>query len=67
MLVLVTFPHSRCKHLGWHNEIETINYTINAAYRIDEQWSIGGGIDIIQGSGKLRRDAFNNLMLMPLI
>ncbi|MCG7489521.1 OmpP1/FadL family transporter [Vibrio sp. Of14-4] len=47
--------------LGGTTEIETINYTINAAYRIDEQWSIGGGIDIIQGSGKLRRDAFNNL------
>ncbi|WP_114786758.1 outer membrane protein transport protein [Vibrio tetraodonis] len=47
--------------LGGTTEIETINYTINAAYRIDEQWSIGGGIDIIQGSGKLRRDAFSNV------
>ena len=40
--------------LGGTTEIETINYTINAAYRIDEQWSIGGGIDIIQGSGKAK-------------
>jgi long-chain fatty acid transport protein len=40
---------------GGTTEISSINYTINAAYRINEQWSIGGGLDIIQGSGKLIR------------
>ncbi|MFY2508094.1 outer membrane protein transport protein [Vibrio pectenicida] len=46
---------------GGTTEIETINYTINAAYKLNEQWSIGGGVDIVQGSGKLRRDAYSNV------
>jgi long-chain fatty acid transport protein len=41
---------------GGTTEISSINYTLNAAYRVNEQWSIGGGIDIIQGSGKLIRN-----------
>jgi long-chain fatty acid transport protein len=40
---------------GGTTEISSINYTLNAAYRVNEQWSIGGGIDIVQGSGKLIR------------
>ncbi|MCL9774530.1 OmpP1/FadL family transporter [Vibrio methylphosphonaticus] len=40
---------------GGTTEIASINYTLNAAYRVNEQWSIGAGIDIIQGSGKLER------------
>ncbi|MCF4175623.1 MULTISPECIES: outer membrane protein transport protein [Vibrio] len=42
---------------GGTTEISSINYTLNAAYRINEQWSVGGGIDIVQGSGKLIRSA----------
>ncbi|MCG9662275.1 OmpP1/FadL family transporter [Vibrio mediterranei] len=42
---------------GGTTEISSINYTLNAAYRVNEQWSIGGGIDIVQGSGKLIRSA----------
>ncbi|WP_394150554.1 outer membrane protein transport protein [Vibrio maritimus] len=40
---------------GGTTEISSINYTLNAAYRVNDQWSIGGGIDIVQGSGKLIR------------
>jgi long-chain fatty acid transport protein len=43
------------KVYGGTTEISSINYTLNAAYRINEQWSIGGGVDIVQGSGKLER------------
>ncbi|MCG9625043.1 outer membrane protein transport protein [Vibrio mediterranei] len=43
------------KVYGGTTEISSINYTLNAAYRINEQWSVGGGIDIVQGSGKLER------------
>jgi long-chain fatty acid transport protein len=40
---------------GGTTEISSINYTLNAAYRVNDQWSIGAGLDIIQGSGKLIR------------
>lgn len=42
---------------GGTTKISSINYTLNAAYRINEQWSIGGGIDIISGTGELKRQA----------
>lgn len=47
--------HVGASSFGGNTEIESINYTINAAYRINEQWSVGGGIDIVQGSGVLKR------------
>lgn len=47
--------HTGASAFGGTTEIESINYTLNAAYRINEQWSIGGGLDIVQGSGKLIR------------
>jgi long-chain fatty acid transport protein len=40
---------------GGTTKISSINYTLNAAYRINDQWSIGGGLDIVQGSGELKR------------
>ncbi|CAH0525246.1 outer membrane protein transport protein [Vibrio hippocampi] len=43
------------KVYGGNTEISSINLTMNAAYRINEQWSVGGGLDIVQGSGKLER------------
>ncbi|MCW8347616.1 outer membrane protein transport protein [Vibrio sp. ZSDZ65] len=48
------------KVYGGTTEITSINYTLNAAYRINEQWSIGGGLDIVQGSGKLKRETSPN-------
>ncbi|USD59270.1 outer membrane protein transport protein [Vibrio sp. SCSIO 43140] len=44
------------KVYGGTTEISSINYTLNMAYRINEQWSIGGGLDIVDGSGKLKRE-----------
>lgn len=49
------FPAPDATVFGGTTEISSINYTLNAAYRVNEQWSIGGGIDIVQGSGKLIR------------
>ncbi|EDL55052.1 long-chain fatty acid transport protein precursor [Vibrio mediterranei AK1] len=51
---------------GGETEISSINYTINAAYRINEQWSIGGGIDIVQGSGKLKRNAYQGVRAVDI-
>ncbi|RYU48556.1 transporter [Aliivibrio finisterrensis] len=41
---------------GGTTEIKSINYALTVSYRINEQFSVGGGLDIIQGSGKLKRD-----------
>ncbi|MDD9179401.1 MULTISPECIES: outer membrane protein transport protein [Aliivibrio] len=41
---------------GGTTEIKSINYALTASFRVNEQFSLGGGIDIIQGSGKLKRD-----------
>jgi long-chain fatty acid transport protein len=44
------------KVFGGTTKISSINYTLNAAYRINDQWSVGGGIDIVSGSGELKRE-----------
>lgn len=48
---------STAKAFGGTTEITSINYALSVAYRINEQWSIGGGLDIVQGAGKLQREA----------
>lgn len=42
---------------GGTTEIKSINYALTVSYRINEQFSIGGGLDIVQGSGKLKRES----------
>ena len=37
-------------------EIKSINYALTVSYRINEQFSVGGGLDIVQGTGKLKRE-----------
>lgn len=44
------------KIYGGTTEIKSINYALTASYRVNEQISVGGGLDIVQGSGKLKRD-----------
>lgn len=41
---------------GGTTEIKSINYALTASYRINEQLSLGAGLDIVQGSGKLVRE-----------
>lgn len=42
---------------GGLTDVKSINLGLAAAYRINQQWSIGGGLDIIYGSGILERSA----------
>ena len=35
--------------------VKTTNFALNGSYRINEQWSIGAGIDVIHGEGELKR------------
>ena len=40
---------------GGLTDVKSINFALSASYRINEQWSVGGGLDIIYGSGELKR------------
>ncbi|MGF1794037.1 outer membrane protein transport protein [Photobacterium profundum] len=42
--------------LGGTTEVMSMNFGASLAYRLNEQWSIGGGLDLIYGQGKLKRD-----------
>ncbi len=45
---------------GGLTDLKTTNFGLATAYRINQQWSIGGGLDIIYATGKLQRTAFIN-------
>ncbi|GLS91951.1 long-chain fatty acid transporter [Psychromonas marina] len=40
---------------GGLTDVKSINLGLAASYRINQQWSIGGGLDIIYGTGELQR------------
>ncbi|WP_318476851.1 outer membrane protein transport protein [Photobacterium leiognathi] len=40
---------------GGITDVKSVNLGLSAAYRINQQLSIGGGLDVIYGSGKLER------------
>ncbi|MGR5151766.1 outer membrane protein transport protein [Photobacterium swingsii] len=40
---------------GGLTDVKSINFALSVAYRINEQFSVGGGLDLIYGSGKLQR------------
>ncbi|WEM43040.1 outer membrane protein transport protein [Photobacterium sp. DA100] len=40
---------------GGITDVKSINFGLSAAYRINSQWSLGAGLDIIYGEGKLVR------------
>lgn len=40
---------------GGFTEIKSLNLGLATSYRINKQWSLGGGLDIIYGTGKLER------------
>ncbi|MGF1805149.1 OmpP1/FadL family transporter [Aliivibrio sifiae] len=48
------------KRFGGTTEVKSINYALTVSYRINEQFSVGGGLDIVQGSGKLIRNTGAN-------
>ncbi|MGR5144499.1 outer membrane protein transport protein [Photobacterium sp. DNB23_23_1] len=40
---------------GGLTDVKSINFGLSASYRINTQWSVGAGLDIIYGSGELKR------------
>lgn len=41
---------------GGLTDVKSVNLGIAASYRINKQWSIGGGLDIVYGQGTLQRE-----------
>ncbi|EKO3579969.1 outer membrane protein transport protein [Vibrio metschnikovii] len=46
---------------GGETEILSANFGISGSYRIDSQWSIGAGLDLIYGQGTLQRSLSTGL------
>ncbi|MDD9195528.1 outer membrane protein transport protein [Aliivibrio sp. S3MY1] len=44
------------KFYGGTTEVKSVNFALTASYRINEQFSVGAGLDIVHGSGKLKRE-----------
>ena len=47
---------------GGITNVTTMNFLLAASYRINEQWSVGGGLDIIYGEGELKRTSTANIV-----
>ncbi|EAS40353.1 aromatic hydrocarbon degradation protein [Photobacterium profundum] len=41
---------------GGLTDVKSINFGLSASYRINQQWSVGAGVDVIYGEGKLQRN-----------
>ena len=48
---------------GGITNVTTMNFLLAASYRINEQWSVGGGLDIIYGEGELKRQSEMNVLV----
>ncbi|ELR64368.1 Long-chain fatty acid transport protein [Photobacterium marinum] len=40
---------------GGTTDVKSVNFALSTSYRINEEWSVGGGLDVIYGHGKLKR------------
>ena len=40
---------------GGYTEVKSLNLGLATSYRLNKQWSLGAGLDIIYGAGKLQR------------
>ncbi|KLV09256.1 aromatic hydrocarbon degradation protein [Photobacterium aquae] len=40
---------------GGLTDVKSVNLALSTSYRINQQWSVGGGLDVIYGTGKLQR------------
>lgn len=49
---------------GGKTSIMSLNLGLAASYRLNDQWSVGGGLDIVYGQGELERSA--NLNIGPV-
>ena len=52
---------------GGVTNVSTMNFLLAGSYRINEQWSIGGGLDIIYGEGELKRQSPGTMSLNPAL
>lgn len=53
---------------GGTTNLSSLNLLLAASYRINEQWSIGGGLDVIYGEGELKRKTnFNGSVEQQLL
>jgi len=50
---------------GGETAITSLNFGLAAAYQLNPQWSIGGGIDFVYGEGTLKRD-FGALSILDI-
>lgn len=46
---------------GGYTEVKSLNLGLATSYRLNKQWSLGGGLDIIYGAGKLQRTTSSSL------
>ncbi|PJC85427.1 aromatic hydrocarbon degradation protein [Vibrio sp. HA2012] len=51
---------------GGTTDIKSINFGLAGSYRIDEQWSLGAGLDIIYGQGKMQRATASGAKLLDI-
>ncbi len=51
---------------GGETEITSLNLGLSGSYRIDEQWSVGAGLDIIYGQGTFKRSLSNSFYDGPV-
>lgn len=51
---------------GGETEILSVNFGVSGSYRIDSQWSIGAGLDLIYGQGTLKRSFRNDIYTGPV-
>ncbi|NOI81521.1 aromatic hydrocarbon degradation protein [Vibrio tubiashii] len=53
---------------GGTTNLSSMNLLLAASYRINEQWSVGGGLDVIYGQGELKRNTnFNGASEQQLL
>ena len=58
----VGFPDGYvASEFGGETQLTSVNIGLSASYRINEQWSVGGGIDLIHGSGVIKREGLLNV------
>ncbi len=50
---------------GGETEILSLNFGLSGSYRIDDQWSIGAGFDVIYGQGTLKRSISTSFFDAP--
>ncbi|HGE6107839.1 TPA: outer membrane protein transport protein [Vibrio cholerae] len=52
---------------GGETEILSVNLGVSSSYRIDTQWSVGAGLDLIYGQGTLKRAFSDTFYTGPVI